>query len=159
MFERERRIVNGKIHSILHVTPFILKDENETSMKVFQEAMIHSCVEVVVRETKRQCRILRISVGHNTSVRIKDEVSLLNWIPHFAVKLLNKRRIDRRWRKLMVQFGEDVVSKDWRRRYQLNIETKESRNLRWSPGSKENNFVYCQEWRFARPHLDTTDPE
>ena len=64
MFERERRIVNGKIHSILHVTSFILKDENETSMKVFQEAMIHSCVEVV-RETKRQCRILRISAGHN----------------------------------------------------------------------------------------------
>ena len=37
----------------------------KTSMKVFQEAMIHSCVEVVVRETKRQCRILRIFAEHN----------------------------------------------------------------------------------------------
>ena len=30
------------------------KDENDTSMKVFQEAMIYSCVEVVVREMERQ---------------------------------------------------------------------------------------------------------
>ena len=29
-----------------------LKDENEPSMKVFQEAMIHSCVEVAVRERR-----------------------------------------------------------------------------------------------------------
>ena len=32
-----------------------LKEENEPSMKVFQEAMIHSCVEVAVRETNRHC--------------------------------------------------------------------------------------------------------
>ena len=42
---------------------------------------------------KRQCRILRISAEHNTSVRITDEVSLLNWILHFAVQFLNKLRI------------------------------------------------------------------
>ena len=29
----------------------------------------------------------------------------------------------------MVQFGEDLVSNDWRRRYQLIQETKNSRNL------------------------------
>ena len=38
----------------------LLKDENELSMKVFQEVMIQSCVEVAVRETKRQCRMLRM---------------------------------------------------------------------------------------------------
>ena len=42
---------------------------------------------------KRQCRILRISAEHNTSVRIADEVSLLYWILHFAVQFLNKLRI------------------------------------------------------------------
>ena len=33
----------------------ILKDENEPSLKIFQEVMIYSCVEVVVREMKTQC--------------------------------------------------------------------------------------------------------
>ena len=83
-----------------------MKDENELSMKVFQEAMIQSCVEVAVRETKRQCRIHMISTEHNTSVRITDDVSLLNWIPHFAMHFLNKMRTGRRRRKPMVQFGE-----------------------------------------------------
>ena len=40
----------------------LLEDETEPSTKVFQDAMIQSCVEVAVRETKRQCIILRISV-------------------------------------------------------------------------------------------------
>ena len=70
----------------------ILKHENELSLKVFQEVMIYSCVEVVVDEMKRQCRILRISDKHNTSVRIADDISLLNWIPHFAMHFLNKMR-------------------------------------------------------------------
>ena len=77
----------------------ILKCENELSMKIFQEAMIHSCVEVAVREMKRQCKILRISAEHNTIVRITDDISLLNWIPHFAMQCLNKMRTGRRWRK------------------------------------------------------------
>ena len=71
-------------------------------MKVFRESRSH----LVVRETnkqdrnpeqqnvmKRQCRILRISAEHNTSVRITYEVSLLNRILHFAVQFLNKLRI------------------------------------------------------------------
>ena len=70
--------------------------------------MIQSGVEVAVSETKRQYRILRSSAEHNTSVRITDEVSLLNWIPHFAVQLLNKMRTGRRWRKPMVQLGEKI---------------------------------------------------
>ena len=83
-----------------------LEYENEPSMKVFQEAMIHSCVEVAVRKMKRQCRIRRISAEHNTSVRITDDISLLNWSPHFAMQFLNKMRTGRRWRKPMAQFGE-----------------------------------------------------
>ena len=58
-----------------------LKGQNGPSMKVFQEAMS----QLTVREAKRQYRILRISTGCDTSMRITDEVSLLNWIPHFAV--------------------------------------------------------------------------
>ena len=41
-------------------------------MQVFQEAMGH----LIVRETKRQCRILGISAEHNTNVRITDEVPI-----------------------------------------------------------------------------------
>ena len=63
---------------------------------------------MAVRETKKQCRILRISAEHNTSVRITDDVSLLNQIPHFSVQFLNKMRTGRRWRKPKVQFGEEV---------------------------------------------------
>ena len=32
-------------------------------------------------------------------VRITDDISLLNWIPFFAMLFLNKMRIGRRWRK------------------------------------------------------------
>ena len=83
-----------------------LEYENEPSVKVFQEAMIYSCVEVAVRRLKRQCRFLRISAEHNTSVRITDDISLLNWSPHFAMQFLSKMRTGRRWRKPMAQFGE-----------------------------------------------------
>ena len=58
----------------------ILKCASETSMKVFQEAMVDSCVEVAVREMNRQCRILRFTAEPNTSVRITDDISLLYWI-------------------------------------------------------------------------------
>ena len=86
----------------------LLKDGNESSMKVFQEAMIHSCVEVAVREMKRYCRILRISAEHNTSVRTTDDIQLLNWFLRFAIQFLNKMRTGRRWRKPMAQFGEKI---------------------------------------------------
>ena len=52
--------------------------------------MIYSCVEVAVRETKRQGRFLRMSAERNTSVRITDDTLLLNWILHFAVQFVNK---------------------------------------------------------------------
>ena len=44
----------------------LLKDRNEPSMKVFQELMSH----LIVRETKRQQRILRISEEQSINVRI-----------------------------------------------------------------------------------------
>ena len=103
-----------------------LKCENEPSMKVFRESMSH----LMVRETKRQYRSLRTSEECSTNVKITDEISKLNWIPHFPVKLLNKRRIDRRWRKPKgTIWNVNLVPNDWRRRYQLNSETKNSRNL------------------------------
>ena len=73
-----------------------------------------------MREVKRQCRTLRISDEQNTSVRIADHSPLLSWLPRFAAQVMNKMRIDkdgktsemrrivRRWRKLMAQFGEKV---------------------------------------------------
>ena len=85
-----------------------LKCENEPRMKVLQEAMIHSCVGVSVRETKRQGRILRTSAEPNTSVRIIDDLSLLNWIPHFPIHFLNKMRTGRRWTKPMAQFAKQI---------------------------------------------------
>ena len=81
-----------------------LKCENEKSMKVFQKSMSH----LMVRETQGQYRSLRTSEECSTNGKITDEISLLNWIPHFSVKLLNKRRIDRRWRKPRVQFGMKI---------------------------------------------------
>ena len=100
-------------HSIFHPTScrfikdldfrrIILKCENEQCMKVFQEAIIHFCVEVTATEMKRQCRILRTSAEHNTSVSITDDISLLNWIPRFTMQFLRKMRTGRRWRKPMV---------------------------------------------------------
>ena len=38
----------------------LLKDENEPSMKVFQEVMIHSCVETAVREMKNNAESLEL---------------------------------------------------------------------------------------------------
>ena len=52
----------------------------------------------------------------------------------------------------MVQFGEDLVSKDWRRRYQLMQETKSSRNLCRSSGSNESNSVYLAKSGGVRGH-------
>ena len=82
--------------------------------------MANGRVDMAVREVKRQCRTLRISAEHNTSVRIADDSPLLSWLPRFAAHVMNKmvigkdgktsemRRTGRRWRKPMEQFGEKV---------------------------------------------------
>ena len=82
--------------------------------------MANGRAEMVVREVKRQCRTLRISAEQNTSVRIADGSPLLSWHPRFAAQFVNKmrigkdgktsemRRIGRRWKKPMAQFGEKV---------------------------------------------------
>ena len=119
---------------------FILKRDTEPSMTSLQDAVIQACVEVevipqgppegdhiangcvemAVREVKRQCRTLRISGEQNTGVRIADDSRLLSQLPRFAANVINKMRIGkdgetsemrqtrRRWRKPMAQFGEKV---------------------------------------------------
>ena len=79
--------------------------------------MANGRVEIVVGEVKRQCSTLRISAEKNTSVRIADDSPLLIWLPRFAAQFMNNmrigkdgktsdmRRIGRRWRKPMEQFG------------------------------------------------------
>ena len=79
--------------------------------------MIHSCVEVVVREMQRQCRTLRVSAAS-----IADDISLLNWVHHFAIQFLKK--------------NESKMEKDdgaiWRRKRLIIREAHDSRNLRGS---------------------------
>ena len=48
----ERKGSTSYLISFLVDCRIILKDENEPSMKVFQEAMIHSRVEVAVRRNE-----------------------------------------------------------------------------------------------------------
>ena len=82
--------------------------------------MVNGRVEMAVREVKRQCRTLRIFAEQDASVRISDASPLLNWLPRFGAKVVNKmrigkdgktsemRRTGRRWRKPMAQSGEKV---------------------------------------------------
>ena len=62
--------------------------ENEPNPEVFQEVKTYSCVEV--------------------AVRITDDIPLLNWIPHFAMKMRTGRRnvSCAIWRR-----GADVICK------------------------------------------------
>ena len=60
-----------------------LEYENEPSPEVFQEVKIYSCVEGVAR--------------------ITDDIPLLNWTPHFAMKKITGRR----WKKSVARFGEE----------------------------------------------------
>ena len=63
----------------------------------------------MVRETKRQyISPETASKECSTHRKITDEFSLRNWTSHFAVKLLNKLRIGRRWTKPMAQFGKKI---------------------------------------------------
>ena len=86
---------------VFHV--IFLKCDKEPSTKALHDAVIHACagvevipqgplesdhmangcVEMAVREVKRQCRIVRISAEQNTSVRIADDSPLLSWLPRF----------------------------------------------------------------------------
>ena len=106
--------------------------------------MANGRVEMAVREVKRRCRTLRISAEQNTSVRIADDSPLLSWLPRFAAQVMNKMRIGKdgktsemrstgpRWRKPMAQFGESLVSQNWRRWCQFFYKPHDSRNLRRS---------------------------
>ena len=67
-----------------------LEYENEPGLVVFQEVTIYSCVLVVVR--------------------ITDNIPLLNWIPHFARRFLNKMRTGRGWTESIAQFGDEELT-------------------------------------------------
>ena len=67
-----------------------LEYENEPSPEVFQEVTMCSCVEVVAR--------------------ITDDIPLLNWIPHFARRFLNKMRTGRGWKESIAQCGEEELT-------------------------------------------------
>ena len=43
-------------------------------------------------------------------VRITDDIPLLNWISHFAMRLLNKVRSGRGWKESTAQFGEQELT-------------------------------------------------
>ena len=62
----------------------------------------------MVREMKKQDRNPEdlISKERGTEVKITDEISLPNWIPHFAVQFLNMLRIG--FLQPKVQFGNNI---------------------------------------------------
>ena len=72
-----------------------LEYEYEPSPEVFPEVTICSCVEVIVR--------------------ITDDIPLLNWIPHFAMRFLNKTRIGCRVKKSFAQFGDEELTSSVKR--------------------------------------------
>ena len=51
------------------------------------EHMANGRVEMVDTEVERQCRSLRISAEHNTSVRIAGDSPLLSWLPRFLQRI------------------------------------------------------------------------
>ena len=81
-----------------------LEYENEPSPEVFQEVKTCSCVEVVVRKVKRQCRLFKISAERNTSARITDDNSLLNWNSSFRNALTDGKVKCAIWRR-----GADII--------------------------------------------------
>ena len=58
--------------------------------RYFKKAKIYSYIEVVVR--------------------ITDDIPLLNWIPHFAKRFLNKMRTGRGCKESIAQFGEEELT-------------------------------------------------
>ena len=94
---------------------------------------------------KRQSRTFKISAERNTSARITDDIPLLNWIPHFAMRFLTKMRTVN---CAIGRVGTDII-----------CEANNSRNVRLSSCSNKNNFVHYQEWNCARQKLDRTNLE
>ena len=72
-----------------------LEYENESSPEVFQESKIYSCAEVFVK--------------------ITDDSPLLNWIPHFAMRFLNKTRFGCGGKESIAQFVEEELTSSVKR--------------------------------------------
>ena len=68
---------------------------------------------------KRQCRTLRVSAEHNTSVRISDDSPLLNWLPRFAAQVMNKMRIGKDGKTSELRRTDEEGESQWR-----NLERK-----------------------------------
>ena len=79
----------------------ILKDKNELSMQVCRESRSH----FMVGETKKQDRNTE-DLERGTELRNKDDVSLFNLVPYFAVQFFNKLRIG--FFHLKVQIGTKI---------------------------------------------------
>ena len=69
----------------------ILEYENEPSLEVLQEVTIYSCVGCV---------------------RITDDIPLLNWISHFAMKMRTGRGKSQ-WRNLEKRMTRQILSDAW----------------------------------------------
>ena len=89
----------------------------------------------MAREMKKQERNPEdlITKERGTEVKITDEISLLNWIPHFAGQFLNKLKVS------------------------TQLWSEGSMELCWSPISNENKFVFAENG--GVPQLDTSDLE
>ena len=86
------------------------KCDNDAYTKSLQDAVFQACAgvevipqgplegdhtangraEMAVREVKRQCRTLRISLEQNTGVRIADDSPLFSWLHRFAAQVMNE---------------------------------------------------------------------
>ena len=108
-----------------------LEYENEPSPEVFQEAKIYSCAEVVVK--------------------ITDDSPLLNWIPHFAMRFLNKKRIGCRGKESIPQFGEEEPIS--------SVKRNNLRSVLTVIMIEQFSFLHHQEWNCTRQKLDTTELE
>ena len=81
-------------------------------LKVLQEAMIHSCVEVVVSEMKRQF-LLNVTQVRGSQMTFRYSTGFLISQCNF----LNKVRTGRGWKKAVAQFREKIwFFFYWRRR-------------------------------------------
>ena len=134
--------------------------------------MANGRVELAVREVNRQCRTLRISAEQNTSVRLSDDSPLLSWLPRFAAQVMNKmrigkdgktgdiRRLGRRWRKPMAQFGEKVWFREIVEDGASSFASRMTQGIFVGHhGPKGEVLVHCQGWSCARHKLGKTDTE
>ena len=147
--EFERGVLNGK-------------NPQHTSSHFLKYCKKRSFTHVLrwLWEKWKDTRNLRISAERNTSARITDDISLLNWISHFAMQFLEQ---DENWSWMensVAQFGEKI----WF--HTIGEEGHSSFVKRIIQGifvghhdSTRTIFIHYQEWDCARHKSDKTDIE